>query len=38
MYSNIYKDNNNFSGIIDTIKTEDPDVVMFVEFSDEHEK
>lgn len=37
LYSNIYKDNNNFSWIISIIHEENPDVVMFVEFSDEHE-
>ena len=37
LYSNIYKDNNNFSWIIASIESENPDVVMFVEYSDEHE-
>ena len=36
-YSNIYKDNVNFSWIIASIEKENPDVVMFVEYSDAHE-
>ncbi len=38
MYANIYKDNKNFSWIINLIEQENPDAVMFVEFSDDHEK
>lgn len=38
LFSNIYKDNYNFQEIKNTIKENDPDVVMFVEFSDEHEE
>ena len=37
MFSNIYKENFNYDAIKQTISNEDPDVVMFVEFSDEHE-
>ena len=36
-YSNIYKENYNYEAIKDSIQKENPDVVMFVEFSDEHE-
>lgn len=38
LFSNIYKENFNYDAIKQTISNEDPDVVMFVEFSDEHEE
>ena len=38
MYSNIFKWNYDFEWIEGKILQEDPDVVMFVEYSDEHEE
>jgi hypothetical protein len=38
LFSNIYKENYNYDAIKQTISNEDPDVVMFAEFSDEHEE
>ena len=38
LYSNIYKDNYDFESIKKSILDENPDVVMFVEFSDAHEE
>jgi endonuclease/exonuclease/phosphatase (EEP) superfamily protein YafD len=36
LYANIHKDNADYSGILQTIETYRPDVLMFVEFSDHH--
>lgn len=36
LYANVYKDNTNYSGLIDLIEDEDPDLLMFVEFADHH--
>lgn len=38
LYANIKETNNNYSGIIKTIEKYQPDVVMFVEFADHHDK
>lgn len=38
LFSNLYKDNPNIEQIKEKILTEDPDLVMFVEFSDFHKK
>lgn len=36
LYANIHKDNKNYDDIKSTIETENPDLVMFVEFSENH--
>ena len=36
-YSNLYKENFNYKAIKEKIQQENPDIAMFVEFSDEHE-
>ncbi len=38
LFSNLYKDNPNIEQIKEKILTEDPDLVMFVEFSDFHKQ
>ncbi len=38
LFSNLYKDNPNIEQIKEKILTEDPDLVMFVEFSDLHKQ
>lgn len=38
LFSNIYKGNYDFEGIKNTILTEQPDVVMFVEFGEKHKE
>ncbi|MBU0626817.1 hypothetical protein KKG31_03405 [Patescibacteria group bacterium] len=36
LYGNIHKDNTNYTAIQSMIEQADPDVVLFVEFSDNH--
>lgn len=36
LYANIHKDNTNYTGIENTIKENNPDIIMFVEFADHH--
>lgn len=36
LYANIYKDNTDYSGIEITIEKENPDLILFVEFSENH--
>lgn len=38
MFSNIYKDNMNIDAITTVITKEKPDILLFVEFSEEHKK
>lgn len=38
LFSNIYEGNSNFEGIKQTITKENPDIIMFVEFSDQHKQ
>lgn len=36
LYSNIYKNNRNYPDILEHIKNNNPDIVLFVEFDEEH--
>lgn len=38
LYANIFKDNTRYDELLDIIKFYDPDVILFVEYSDEHDK
>jgi hypothetical protein len=37
LFANMYKENVNYTGFIDIIETQDPDVVLFVEFAEHHD-